>query len=81
MGALTVDGSTVTRNVSYYLVAQMSKVIKNGAYRIKSSGNDDQLKYASFLNSDGSVALVVHNGAGSTKTFDIVWEGKVLPTL
>ena len=78
LGALTVDGSTVTRNVSYYLVAQMSKVIKNGAYRIKSSGNDDQLKYASFLNSDGSVALVVHNGAGSTKTFDIVWEGKVI---
>ena len=36
------------------------------------------MKYASFLNSDGSVALVVHNGAGSTKTFDIVWEGKVI---
>lgn len=75
LGALTVDGTAVTKNVSYYLVAQMSKATQPGAYRLASSSTNDNLLHTAFYNPDGSVAMVVFNDSNQPQTFDIVWNG------
>lgn len=65
LGAVDVnssDYSTVKKNSHYYDVAHLSKVIKPGAYRIKSSNlNIDGLTYVAALNPDQSFGMVVLN--------------------
>lgn len=79
MGAVTIHNSTkaITKNVTYYTTAQMSKVTKDGSVRIGSSGtNASGLVFAAFQNPDNFTSLVVFNTDGSSKTFDIVWQGQ-----
>jgi len=79
-GAITVNSSTsLIRNVSYYIVGQMSKVIKTGAVRISSSTTNSGLLNAAFKNLDGSFALVIINNTGSTSTFDVYKDGVAFP--
>lgn len=64
-GAIDISSSdykTLMRNSHYYTMAHLSKVIKPGAYRIKSSGYSAAgLHVAAFLNPDGTYAAVVLN--------------------
>jgi glucosylceramidase len=47
----------------YYYLAHFSKFIRPGAYRIQSIGNQEQLNYAAFVNTDGTVILnIINNG-------------------
>jgi len=79
-GAITITNSTsFTRNVSYYIVAHMSKVIKTGAVRIASTTTNSGLLNAAFKNADGSYALVVINNTGSNSTFDVYKDGVAFP--
>lgn len=57
----------------YYQLAQFSKFVKPGAFRIGTSGgaNDDGIKSVAFKNPDGSEVLVVVNTSGSTKTIKV----------
>lgn len=41
MGAITIDGDIVTRNIAYYTIAQVSKFVPTGAYRIYSTSPSD----------------------------------------
>lgn len=60
-GALTItNGSVAARNVSYYIVGQMSQVVRMGAKRIQSSGASNFV-YTAFHNPDGSLAVVAYN--------------------
>lgn len=81
LGAFTLDGGSVTRNVSYYIVGQMSKFVRPGATRISTSSAAGSLKFAGFVNTSahGSTrVLVVHNdGNQPNTTFDIRYNGKV----
>lgn len=76
LGALSIDGESIEYNVSYYLVAQMSKVVKSEAYRIRSMSTSDDLLQTAFLNPDKSISIVVFNKSGEQKTFNVVWDGK-----
>ncbi len=79
-GALTV-GTSVSRNVSYYIIAHASKFIRPGAVRIASNitGN---LQNVAFKNTDGKKVLVVLNTGSSSQTFNIKFKGRqVSPTL
>ncbi|MBN1598626.1 MAG: carbohydrate-binding protein, partial [Bacteroidales bacterium] len=75
LGALTISGDSYTRNVSYYIMGQMSKVIRAGAVRIGSSSSNGSLVQSAFRNPDGSIALVVYNNSGSTITFNVSFGG------
>lgn len=77
-GALTI-GSTITRNVSYYIIAHASKFVRPGAVRI-ASDSPVNLPNVAFKNPDGSKVLIVLNNAGSTQTFDIAFNNKVVTT-
>ncbi len=72
-----VDTSGTTATVSYmpkyYELAQFSKFVRPGAYRIGTSGgaNGDGIKSVAFKNPDGSEVLVVVNTSGSSKTIKV----------
>jgi len=80
LGAITINStSSYTKNVSYYIVGHMTKVIKPGAIRIEAATTNSGLENVAFQNTDGSIALVVLNNSGSSKTFDVYYAGKAFP--
>jgi glucosylceramidase len=71
-GALTITGSTVTRNVSYYIIGQVSKFVPPGSKVIKSvsPGNVPQV---AFITPEGKKVLLVANEGNGTLNFSIKW--------
>jgi glucosylceramidase len=72
-GVVTIDARTgaVTRNVEYYALAHASRFVLPGAYRIGSDSADKDLANVAFRNPDGSLALVVANGAAEARAFSV----------
>jgi glucosylceramidase len=73
-GGVTINGSTVTRNVAYYIVAHASKFVPTGSVRI-SSAQSGSLYNAAFKRPDGKKILIVENDGHSTQSFNIVFNG------
>lgn len=79
-GAVTIS-STVTRNVSYYIVAHASKFIVQGSYRIESN-NSGNLYSVAAKRPDGKKVLIVENDGSTAQTFNINFNGRwVSPSL
>jgi len=78
-GALTIDGNTVTRNVSYYIIAHASKFVPAGSVRINSNiaGN---LYNTAFKIPSGKKVLIVENDGHSPQNFNIAFNGKWITT-
>ena len=80
-GVVTIDDSTspavVSRNVEYYVLGHLARYVQSGAYRIDSnsfgSGNVEDV---AFKNPDGSIAVLVFNGASTPSQFSLNWKGK-----
>ena len=81
-GVVTVDSRTgqVTYNVEYYSLGHASRFVRPGAHRVESTtfGAGD-LESVAFLNPDGTKALVVLNGSGRSRGFNLTWNGQALP--
>ena len=74
-GAFTIEGDSLQRNVSYYIMGQISKFVPPGSYRIASSTINDHLKTVAFVTPKGKlVALVLNSSATEEISFKI--EGK-----
>ena len=79
-GALTI-GTTVTKNVAYYIVAHASKFVPAGSVRIESNITGS-LQNVAFTTPDGKKVLIVENDGSATTTFNIRFKGQwVTPTL
>lgn len=65
LGAVDINSSdytTLTRNSHFYDIAHLSKVIKPGAYRVKTSEPDvNGLHYVAVQNNDSTMGLVALN--------------------
>jgi len=70
LGALTIGGSSVNRNVSYYIIAHASKFVKTGSVRI-ASNTATNLPNVAFKTPSGKKVLIVLNESSSTQTFNI----------
>lgn len=80
LGALTI-GSSITRNVGYYIIAHASKFVRPGSIRI-GSNNTDILQDVAFKTPDGHKVLIVLNTGSSATTFNIKFNNKIVsPTL
>lgn len=79
LGAVTITGSSVTRNVGYYIIAQVSKFVPPGSIRI-ASDNNGSLQTAAFLKTDGGKVMVVLNESSNSQSFNIKFNGKWLST-
>ncbi len=74
MGALTV-GSSVTRNVSYYIIAHAAKFVRPGSVRIDTN-IPDGLPNVAFKTPDGKKVLIVVNDTDIPKSFGIEFANK-----
>ena len=70
LGALTIDGNEIRRNVAYYTVAHASKYVNPGSYRIESNNLDDLLNVA-FQTPEGKLVLIVMNDSAIDKSFTL----------
>lgn len=70
-GALTIDGDQVKRNVSYYVIAQVSKAVPPGSVRI-SSTEPAGLSTVAFKTPQGRTVLVVLNDSNESRQFAVV---------
>ena len=77
-GALTIDGS-ITRNVSYYIVAHVSKFVPPGSVRIASTVVGG-LNNVAFRTPTGKKVLVVENDGTSNSSFNIKFKGQLATT-
>lgn len=74
-GALTIANNTVTRNVSYYIIAHISKFVSPGSVRVASNiaGN---LPNVAFKTPTGKRVLIVENGGNQTADFNLKFKNK-----
>lgn len=79
LGALTIGGNVVTRNVAYYIIAQASKFVTPGSKRIASENSGD-INTAAFLRPDGKKVLITTNNGGTSQGFNIRFNNKWLTT-
>jgi glucosylceramidase len=78
-GALTINGSSVTRNVGYYIIAHASKFVSPGSLRISCTVTG-VLQTAAFMRPDGKKVLIVENDDQSPDVFNIRFNGKWVTT-
>jgi glucosylceramidase len=77
-GAITIGG-TITRNVSYYIVAHASKFVPPGSVRIGSNISGNLYNVAFKTPAGKRVLIVVNDGTGSTN-FNIKFNGQWVTT-
>lgn len=74
-GAITLDGS-VNRNVSYYIIAHVSKFVPPGSVVLGSTIPDTHLYNVAFKTPGGKKVLVVLNDGTTSKNFSIQYHNK-----
>lgn len=63
LGALTI-GDSITRNVSYYVIAHASRFVPPGSVRVQANG-PDSLPHVAFRTPEGKVVVIVQNDRSS----------------
>ena len=74
VGALTIDGEQVFRNVAYYIIAHAAKWVKPGSVRIHT--HSALLANVGFLTADKQLVLIVLNDTETQQAFNIVHQGR-----
>lgn len=69
-GALTVTGDKIQRNVSYYIIAQVSRFVPPGSVRIGIT-TPPGLNAVAFRTPDGKAVVLVFNDSGKEQQFSI----------
>jgi len=77
LGAITIDGNTVTRNPAYYIIAHAAKFVRPGSVRVASSVVNG-LPNVAFKTASGTIVLLVENDGNDAKTFVIKSNGKAV---
>lgn len=78
-GAITIDGSNVTRNIAWYAIAHVSKFVPPGSLRIDSN-NLDTLPNVAFKTPDGKEVLIVSNPGNAPQSFAVRDKSKSFTT-
>jgi len=77
MGAITIEGSKVTRNIAYYVMAHASKFVRPGAVRVESTTIKD-LPNVAYRNSDGKKVIIVLNTNKAEQHFNIKTKSRTI---
>jgi glucosylceramidase len=79
LGAITIDGNRVQRNVAYYTIAHASKFVRPGSKRIKSSNSND-LPNVAFKTPEGNIVVIAVNNTDHYTSFNILVPGESVST-
>ncbi len=77
-GAVTI-GTSVTRNVAYYIIAHASKFVRPGSKRVHSNV-PNSLENVAFVTPDGKKVLIVENDGSTAQTFNIKFNNRYITT-
>ncbi|MCU7693757.1 glycoside hydrolase family 30 beta sandwich domain-containing protein [Haoranjiania flava] len=77
-GALTINNSEITRNVSYYIIAHASKFVTPGSLRIHSN-NAGAIMNVTFLTPGDKKVMIALNEGNTPYSFNIKDKGKWAP--
>jgi glucosylceramidase len=75
LGAVTIDGDSVTRNPAYYIIAHAAKFIRPGSIRVNTN-SDDSLPNVAYRTPSNKVALIVLNNTEKQQVFGIEYKGR-----
>jgi glucosylceramidase len=78
-GGLTITGSSISRNVGYYIVAHASKFVPAGSVRISSTVTN-VLQTAAFITPGRKKVLIVENDDAAPDAFNLRFNGKWVAT-
>jgi len=78
LGALTI-GSSVQKNVAYYIIAHASKFVRPGSVRV-ATNTPEGLPNVAFLTPDGKKVLIVQNESQTEKKFVVRFDRKDFKT-
>lgn len=70
--AITISGSSVSRNVSYYIIGHASRFVPPGSVCISGSG-PEKLPAVAFLTPEGKKVLIVLNDDAAPVQFQVVY--------
>lgn len=81
-GVVTIDSRSraVTRNVEYYVLGHVSRFVRPGAHALPAQGGPAGVTSAAFANPDGTVVLLVHNGADRARSLTVRVGGQAIRT-
>jgi glucosylceramidase len=74
-GAITISGTSVVHNVSYYIIAHASKFVLAGSVRI-ASDLYGSLQTVAFKRTDGRKVVIIENDGTIAQSFNIKFRGK-----
>jgi glucosylceramidase len=69
-GAFTINGTSVSRNTSYYIIAHAAKFVRPGSVRV-SSNIPGTLQNVAYVTPTGKKVLIVLNDQAGTQTFTV----------
>ncbi|MCU0408484.1 MAG: glucosylceramidase [Bacteroidales bacterium] len=72
-GALTIDGDSVSRNVSYYIISHASAFVAPGSVRIESN-MPEGVPNVAFLRPDGKIVVIALNEGKKELSFHLACE-------
>ncbi|MCW3467330.1 glycoside hydrolase family 30 protein [Chitinophaga nivalis] len=75
LGAITIDGTTITRNVSYYVIGHAAKFVPAGSVRMAST-TVPQLDNVAFRTPDHKTVLIVVNRQATVQSFQVRLKGR-----
>ncbi len=70
LGAITIDGDSVTREPAYYIIAHASKFVRPGSFRIAST-MPDKLPNIAYQTPAGKTVLIVLNEDDKGQAFSV----------
>ncbi|REE25881.1 glucosylceramidase [Winogradskyella pacifica] len=70
LGAITIDGNSVQRNVGYYIMGHASKFVPAGAVRIESN-TASEFPNAAYKTPDGKIVVIVLNNSDVQNALNI----------
>ncbi|MBN8430993.1 carbohydrate-binding protein [Microbulbifer salipaludis] len=75
LGAITIEssGERVTRNVSYYIISQLSRYLQPGARRVVSTPYSEAILNVALKNPDGTLVAMVYNKSNSPQPVSVSW--------
>ncbi len=75
LGAMTIAGSEIKRNVSYYIIGQIAPFVPRGAIRVETKSVNPKIQSIGFVRPDGKKVLLALN-TGKECVFTIDFEQK-----
>lgn len=79
MGAVTINGSEVTKNVAWYTIAHASKFVRPGSVRVEST-TSESLRTTAFITPDKRHVLIVFSASAGIQHFNIKMKNKMAET-